>query len=498
MIPRRPKTSAEILAGATYSALPVKTVPSQLLSAFSVDQTLPTENLPVAASETPEIPEEELFETPSFEFRQPITPDFFSAKDRGDMETGRARRSSDAVDSIMFSEDLSEFDMHSASPTGSASAPSMTRHDTCIDNILDLLLHSHISLFDLFLELLDESKAQYLSYQTEFYKEGSQKFCMILDRVSHSQNGRKKICTWIRHSCLQTVCEIVSEEMDEVKKVEKISGLSSITPEFIKSWTICDHADLAPWTTKILLAAAETSAACEKNKLKTPDAICRIIVKQLVYQRSFHSLGFQAQFGLFLWTTGCACQTIEALHVCRLSISYSSVLKTITVLGKHCMDLAIQASNDVHMFCYDNINLSTSIFTEQRRSDGLPKVTSGTFRIIYKLQNADPKDMEIAPIMERMQKLTGLQFNADLVPPKNQAESFRTQLTIVVVQVLTTHAKGFELYANNAELQHKPRHVIPPRYKTEQFPLRVTTIEEASLKGNLLYHDEVYKNLLKR
>lgn len=162
------------------------------------------------------------------------------------------------------------------------------------------------------------------------------------------------------------------------------------------------------------------------------------------------------------------------------------------------MDLAIQASNDVHMFCYDNINLSTSIFTEQRGAEGPSKVTSGTFGIIYKLRNAAPKDMEMAPIMERLRKSTGLQLNNDFLPKKDQRDSFRFQLQIVIVRVLTTYAKGFEFYTKYPELQHRPRRAIPAGYKTEQFPLRVTTIEEASITGNLLYHDEVYLNLLKR
>ncbi|KAF8149569.1 hypothetical protein B0H34DRAFT_679328 [Crassisporium funariophilum] len=230
----------------------------------------------------------------------------------------------------------------------------------------------------------------------------------MLDCIAGSESGKRKIIAWIKRSGLQFVCEIVSDEMDNVKQVENLPGLSHITPDFIKSWTIHDHADLAPWTTKILLLAAETLQAQSKNKIKTPQAICRIITKQLVYQQSFHSLGFQAQFGLFLWATGSARQTIEALH--RMQPIRQLLIRT-----------------------QDNIILS----------------------------------------------------------------SVDQTLQVVIVRVLVTYAKEFSSYAKEPVLQHKPRRAIPAGYKTKQYPLCVTTIEEASIEGNLLYHDEVYINLLK-
>ncbi len=54
----------------------------------------------------------------------------------------------------MFSEDPSEFDMRSPSPTESVNASSMTLYNTCIGEVLEFLLHGHSSLFDLILELL--------------------------------------------------------------------------------------------------------------------------------------------------------------------------------------------------------------------------------------------------------------------------------------------------------------------------------------------------------
>lgn len=149
---------------------------------------------------------------------------------------------------------------------------SMT-HESRINKILSLLRGGRLSPFDLVLEVLDEYQPKYSSYQVEFYKENNQKLTLLLNKISSNTNGRRKICSWIESSGLDLVCEIVSKEMDEVQKAEKVSTLTSITPDFIKSWDISGRADMAPCMTQILLSAAETRLAHEKNKIKTPDAV---------------------------------------------------------------------------------------------------------------------------------------------------------------------------------------------------------------------------------
>jgi hypothetical protein len=62
-------------------------------------------------------------------------------------------------------------------------------------------------------------------------------------------------------------CDIINDEMDAVKGVEKLTGLAAITPEFIKSWSVSGCKELAPTLTQILLSAAETPSAKEKTRL---------------------------------------------------------------------------------------------------------------------------------------------------------------------------------------------------------------------------------------
>ena len=47
-------------------------------------------------------------------------------------------------------------------------------------------------------------------------------------------------------------------------------------------------------------------------------------------------------------------------------------------------------------------------------------------------------------------------------------------------------------------LQNTPRRPMPPGYVTEQFPIHATTIEEATVRGNILFHDDVYLTQFKQ
>ena len=226
--------------------------------------------------------------------------------------------------------------------------------------------------------------------------------------------------------------------------------------------------------------------------------MCNVILTQLTYHRSNRALGFPAQFGLFLWSTGSSRQTIEALHRCGLSIGYSSVLKCIEKLADHCMEMAIDVGSGVHVFCYDNVQLSTSIFVEQRGSSGPAKVTSGTFGVLYKVRNGKPEHMKLAPLLERFRSSNGLNFKHDIRPSVQQLRTVRSQLRVAIVRVLTKYCPRFHSYASDPVLQPIPRRPMPPGYVTQQFPIRATTIEEATVRGNLLFHDDVYTNQLKR
>ena len=220
--------------------------------------------------------------------------------------------------------------------------------------------------------------------------------------------------------------------------------------------------------------------------------MCNILVKQLSYHRSGRALGFPAQFGLFLWSSGCSRQTIEALHQCSLSVSYPSVLANISSLADHCIREAVEVGSGIHVFCYDNVQISTSIFVEQHGTSGPSKVTSGTFGLLYAIRNGNPVHMQLAPIMERFRDVKGLQFNHDICPTDQQLNSIQFQLKIAIIWVLLKYCPSFKSYATDPSLQNTPHRPMPAGYVTKQFPLRATTIEEATVHENLLYHKDIY------
>ncbi|PPR02842.1 hypothetical protein CVT24_002320 [Panaeolus cyanescens] len=407
-----------------------------------------------------------------------------------DVVVRESNMESGALDFIMI-----DSNSYTSKPTESLRVP----HSQRISDVLKLLKEGGLSPFDLILEILDETKVEYWDYRTAFYKESSLKMAKILDTIMLSTKGRKKLTTWMQPHAVRLVKEIVEDEIDTLNKANKLSGMSdAIKPEYIEAWDMSKNTVQTPILTEILLAAAETARAREENKKKRPYATCNMIVNQLRYQRSHHSLGSQTILGIFLWSSGCSRQTIDALHRCGIAVSYTSVLKALEQLAKHCMCLAVAAALTLcFAFCYDNINISTSIFVEQRGARGPAKVTSGTFGVVYKLRNAVPEQMKLAPILDRFRKADGLDFNRDVRPSTEQLTSFKTQLLIIIIRILTTYSPAFESYKSFPSLQHTPRRPMPHGHVTEFFPIRATTIEEATVRGNILYHEDVFHNQLK-
>jgi hypothetical protein len=109
--------------------------------------------------------------------------------------------------------------------------------------------------------------------------------------------------------------------------------------------------------------------------------------------------------------------------------------------------------------------------------------------------------MALQPILDRMRDpdYPGLNFAEDLIPNEEQYESICHQFRVHIINILLSRSQAFnkEDYDDKL-LKHKPRRPHPPGYKTEFFPIRVSTKEEASVHGNLMYHDEVYLTMLQR
>ena len=142
-----------------------------------------------------------------------------------------------------------------------------------IQEALSILRDGRLSPFDIVLDLLDDSKLRYWGYRNEFFKQENENLPKILEAIYSNKEGKERMDRWMLPHALEIICAKVSDEMDEVQMFEKLPGLHAITPEFIKTWTVTGHKDKAPYLFQILLAAAETVLAKEKNKKKSPLAV---------------------------------------------------------------------------------------------------------------------------------------------------------------------------------------------------------------------------------
>ncbi|KAF8895085.1 hypothetical protein BD779DRAFT_1608810 [Infundibulicybe gibba] len=299
------------------------------------------------------------------------------------------------------------------------------------------------------------------------------------------------------------ICDTIHKEMEEAKPRLRMYT-NDATPEFIAGWDI--HSIMEPvaqectpvWS-HLLDAATETLEAREKEKTsrsRNRRVGRNIINAQVHFLRSSASCRVQMGLGLMVWSTGASRQLINVLHRSGLMMSYPSIIKVVESLASRAMENARRIAAGPHAIAYDNINMSTSIFVEQT-PDMMNKVQSGTFAVLYELLDAAPEDMLLAPMQAR-QKTAKLLTMADLRPSLEATRSYRTHTLLNIIDVLFKYIPQFEKYKDRPELQHPPCRRLPHGHKTRYYPLRVSTIEEASVNGNILVQDDIYLVQLER
>ncbi len=106
--------------------------------------------------------------------------------------------------------------------------------------------------------------------------------------------------------------------------------------------------------------------------------------------------------------------------------------------------------------------------------------------------------MLLSPILSRLHTATPFTM-AELQPTAQQQSLYIHQASISIVQTLLLYSPAFSSYEKNqSQLANIPRRPLPPNLCTKFYPLRVSTIEEASVQGNLRVHDDIYITQLKR
>ncbi|KAF7345728.1 hypothetical protein MVEN_01592900 [Mycena venus] len=322
----------------------------------------------------------------------------------------------------------------------------MTNTYTKIHNLLASLRQDWISPVDILLQVLDPDDIVYDRYRGNLYRDDSTKLASLIEIIMSDHKGKQKLSECMEPYLVEFACDTVAEEMETRQKKSILPGIQAVTPAFMETWNPDEEEDHTPFLSQILQTAAQTDRAKLQNKKKKPDKVianyfCHWFCISTLLQSSNRCLAFQAAFGLFLWSTRSARQTIDAAFRCGLSVCYDGVLKHISLTADDCMKEAIEMSNELHSFCYDNMNISTSIFTEQR---GALRAGEGHFRHIWAAIQAS--ECEVG-------------FNRDIRPSLDSLHSFCDQLVVFVVHCLGSFSKDFQ---------------------------------------NLDYHDEVYIDQLKR
>ncbi|KAF8264453.1 hypothetical protein EI94DRAFT_1772666 [Lactarius quietus] len=258
-----------------------------------------------------------------------------------------------------------------------------------------------------------------------------------------------------------------------------------VSPEFIEHWDI--HrimepvaCDTTPTLKAILEAVGESKVSVAKSKtakLKNRRTALLIIMSQIHFLRSWYLAKVSIGLGLQSWACGTSKQMIDVLHRTCLTISYASIATMVQALADRSIERAKAASLIPHALAYDNINISSSIFVEQG-PNAMSKVQSGTFAVIYELFNARLEDMDIKPLVENFRRSSPLVLS-DLRMTPQARQSYISQTAVMIIRIL-------------AKLAHPTRRPLPTGRKTVFHPLRASTIEEASVDGNLLVHDDVY------
>jgi len=195
-------------------------------------------------------------------------------------------------------------------------------------------------------------------------------------------------------------------------------------------------------------------------------------------------------------STGASRNLMNVLQRCGLTTSFSSIATTVSALASFSVQQAAKVSQGPHAFAYDNMNMKSSIFVEQR-PDAMSKVQSGTFPVIYELPHARLEDMRLAPMMENLKKAKPLKMQ-DLRASVAVATSYLEQTTVNISKILLKYVPELSDLRSNPLFQNKPRRQLPPGEKTRCYPVCASTIEEASITGNIHVHNEVYIHQLKR
>ncbi|KAJ8456447.1 hypothetical protein ONZ45_g18717 [Pleurotus djamor] len=367
--------------------------------------------------------------------------------------------------------------------------------------IVAALRPSRMSPLDLALEILDPERLHYQSYrQMAFVPDttsGRDKIDDLLLFLSQNPLGMAKLDEIARNRAVDIACKLISDEMDEMK-AELNHKCTDITPSFLRNWSLETCVAIparakAPNLVRILESAASTDRAKENNKVKRAEENVLFVIGQLASMRSRQSLMFTAPLALFFYRNMVPMQVFDLLNMFGLSVCYKTTQELVKSLSEQCMNDARKAAQHFPgmMLGYDNINMSTSIFVEQ--VPGAPaKVQSGTFPILYSLRTTTTTSPQLAPLLIAARSAPALEYHRDLTPSNKTLRSILQHFKQHIIRVLVNFSPHFKHFESSGDLKHESSQSLPTGYISQQFPLQISTFNEATVKGNIAVIEDIY------
>ncbi|KAH7874457.1 uncharacterized protein C8R40DRAFT_1252614, partial [Lentinula edodes] len=368
-----------------------------------------------------------------------------------------------------------------------------------------LVLHSlrdaHLSPTEFISNLYNSKYQEFDFYKQKLFEDGNHKHLhQLLDSLWADPRGQNILKSWMHTPAIEYSAACVSREFEAVKPHLQMYS-QSVSANYMQSWSLERIVEpllmthLPVWS-HILRSASETKESQDSGGLKSHQ---RNMVAQVAHTRSQACAKIQLGLGMYAWATGASKSLLEVMHRASLTPSYTTIGKTWEHVGNTSIQTAILVANEYPTAdAWDNVNLSTSGFVEQR-PDAPSRVQSGTLPVIYKLHNAAWEDMLLKPMTDKLKASSNL-MEADIAPTEDQLESYMHQACINIIEPLTKYIEGFnnDKYKRSSTLQHKERRPLPRGLKTDFYPLRLNQHEEASVNGNLLVQDDIHLNQLKQ
>ncbi|KAI4527996.1 hypothetical protein K525DRAFT_185352, partial [Schizophyllum commune Loenen D] len=368
--------------------------------------------------------------------------------------------------------------------------------------VLDMMRQEDVSIADLMLRIIKSSSPVCRGHQIAFFKPANRAIPRILDAVYSTSPGEEQIEAWIDGRSIHTsmTCRNLAAEVKETKHLMSMTS-REVSLEYLASWDLRGIVDpvltRAPTLSSVLDRLLEKDYEVEEAAAQAlltvspfPLFFKYLIVAMLYHAHTNNASKVQHALGLFVWSTGASRHLIEVLARAHLTPSFSTIQSTLSDLASDAVLRAIRAVDTVpHAFTYDNFKLSYSQFIEQR-IESPSKVQSGSFCVFYELYRARFEHMKIAPMMDRLLKSTDLVLD-DIITPRASACAFAEQATVHILRTLATYSKEFAyLYECTEMLTHNPRRPLPTSLRTNYYPIRPTTIEEATVEGNIRLQDD--------